>query len=71
MSGTIIRQSWDVLLEYEYQVRKRAHKLVNDGDCTIRDALAEARRDPALFERYFQARLPYRRELWLQGKQKQ
>ena len=54
VSGTIIRPSWDVVLDYEHQVRKRAYKLVNDGDFTIRDALSEARHDQSIYARYFQ-----------------
>jgi len=35
--------SWDLLMKYEYEVRKLAIRKVNEGGCTLAEGMAEAR----------------------------
>ena len=53
-SATIIRPSWEVVLNYDLEVRTRAYKLVNRQGFTIRDALISARTCRETFARHFQ-----------------
>ena len=47
-----IRPTLNLVMAYEFQVRKKAVKLVNDDGFTLHDALKTAREDAALHQRY-------------------
>ena len=47
------RPSWATILDLDYRVRKEAYRLVNKGEATLAKALARARKDTALLQRYF------------------
>ena len=47
------RPSWILVLEYEYQLRKKAADLVNVGKMSIKEALEAARKDREVFQECF------------------
>ena len=52
--GFSISPSWELVLEYEYVLRKRAMKLLNDfPNLSLGDALRRAKEDDRLFQRHF------------------
>ena len=53
-SNTVVRPSWEVVLNYDLEIRSRAYKLVNRHGYTIRDALTSARNCKETFGRHFQ-----------------
>ena len=53
-AGTMnYRPSWATVLELDYRVRKRAYGFVNDASITLGEALARARPDTALLQKFF------------------
>ena len=53
ISGTELRCSWDVLLTYEFQIRKRMCKRMNDTNDSLVEALKHARKDSELRDQHF------------------
>ena len=52
--GTSILPSWELVLEYEYILRKKAMKLLNDHPAlTLGEALKRAKEDDRLFQKHF------------------
>ena len=52
--GTSISPSWELVLEYEYVLRKRAMKLLNDvPNLTLGEALKRAKADDRLYQKHF------------------
>jgi len=45
--------SWAGLLVWEYQIRKAAVKLINNGRATLAEAIRESMREPRVYMRYF------------------
>ena len=51
--NAISRPTWGTLMEYELELRRRLYEIVNEGDCSIADALHMVRSDQPLFSRFF------------------
>ena len=47
------RPAWSTLLELDYQVRRRAYKVMNEENITLRKALKEAMAHEPTFRKYF------------------
>ena len=44
---------WEIVLDYEFRVRKEAHRLMNEESQELEDAYRQAREDKGLYQRWY------------------